>query len=363
MSLLEQTLANWLHSGTESDDFWAILHQADVAYPVWQDVPTRLRSDGTASPPDVPTDADRQRWRDRLRLLQDTFPAFQAFFQQTWAQSTVPLGLLWHFWLPFGLQIAEMQQSFGRPVVQGILGGQGTGKTTLTQALTLILHQLGLTSIGLSIDDLYKTYTDRQQLQQEDPRLVWRGPPGTHDVDLGISVLDQIVQPTPGQLISLPRFDKSLHGGAGDRIAPEIVPPADVVLFEGWFVGARPIDPQAFETAPDPIRTAGDRQFARDNNQRLRAYEPLWDRLDHLLVLLPEDYRLSKQWRQEAEQRMKAGGKAGMSDAEIAQFVDYFWIALHPELFIEPLAQDPTRTDLVVEIDAQHRPSRMYRPG
>ncbi|NJL21401.1 MAG: hypothetical protein HC895_12160 [Leptolyngbyaceae cyanobacterium SM1_3_5] len=40
-----------------------------------------------------------------------------------------------------------------------------------------------------------------------------------------------------GKSALLPRFDKSLHEGAGDRIDPERVDRADVILFEGWFVG------------------------------------------------------------------------------------------------------------------------------
>ena len=73
--------------------------------------------------------------------------------------------------------------------------------------------------------------------------------------------------------------------------------------------------------------------------------------LDQLMVLYPEDYRISKQWRLQAEHQMKAQGKAGMSDAMIEQFVEYFWRALHPELFVTPLKANGDITDLVVEID------------
>jgi D-glycerate 3-kinase len=64
---------------------------------------------------------------------------------------------------------------------------------------------------------------------------------------------------------------------------------------------------------------------------------PLWDRLDRQLVLAFSDYRQSKYWRRRAEAQMRGAGRPGMSDGEIDAFVDYFWRALHPELFIEPL--------------------------
>lgn len=269
---------------------------------------------------------------------------------------------LWMLWLPLAMKLAEAKAVLGRPLIQGILGGQGTGKTTLAAILRLILEELGYSSASLSIDDLYKSYAERQKLQQVDPRLIWRGPPGTHDVKMGIELLDRLRQPQPGQTILLPRFDKSLHEGAGDRVSPAAIHPVDILFFEGWFVGVQPIDERAFANAPLPIRTAADRQFARDINERLKAYLPLWQRLDRLLVLYPVDYRFSKQWRQEAEQKMRSQGKSGMSDVEIEQFVEYFWQALHPELFIEPLTRDPNRVNWVVEINADHTPGSVWKP-
>lgn len=303
----------------------------------------------------------------RLHLFQTLCPQFAPFCIQRlgWTEAIAAerLETFWNLWLPLAIQLADERAALGRPLIQGILGGQGTGKTTLTVLLTWILAALGYRVCGISIDDLYKTYSERQQLQQFDPRLRWRGPPGTHDVTLGLSVLKQLRAAEPGQPIAIPRFDKSLWNGAGDRTMPEQVSNIDIVLFEGWFVGARPVDPSVFDHAPEPIITKRDRQFARDINEALRDYLPLWEQLDRLMVLAPVDYRLSQEWRRQAEQQMKASGKTGMSDAEIDEFVIYFWRSLHPDLFIAPLCQQPGYADFVIEIDASHAPSRLYCPG
>ncbi|MFM2311074.1 MAG: hypothetical protein RLZZ04_350 [Cyanobacteriota bacterium] len=143
-----------------------------------------------------------------------------------------------------------------------------------------------------------------------------------------------------------------------------------IALFEGWFVGAQPIDidKALFDNSPPPIVTEADRQFAIANNQRLQAYVPLWSKLDNLIVLSPEDYRLSKEWRREAEHRMIANHNPNLTPEEIDRmignriddFVEYFWKALHPELFIQPLT---ATADLVVEIKSDHTLGRIYRPG
>ncbi len=273
------------------------------------------------------------------------------------------LEMLWKLWLPLGIKLANKRQNLGRPLVQGILGAQGTGKTTLAKILVLILEKLGYKTISISIDDIYKTYAERQLLQKEDSRLIWRGPPGTHDVSLGIEILDKLRQSenqNSDNLIAIPRFNKSLFHGAGDRIEPEIVNKVDIILFEGWFVGVRPVEEKIFDVAPPPIITEADKKFACDMNLKLTEYLPLWKKLDSLIVLYPIDHRFSKQWRKQAEQQMIASGKSGMSDDEIEKFVDYFWKALHPELFIKPLIQNPELVELVIEINSDHSLGNIY---
>jgi D-glycerate 3-kinase len=272
------------------------------------------------------------------------------------------LPLYWQLWLPLAITLKQAREQNQAPLIQGILGVQGTGKTTLTLILQHLLAVMGYKAVGLSIDDIYKTYGDRQQLVQADPRLRWRGPPGTHDIDLALAAIHHIRSAAAGEAVALPQFDKSLHGGEGDRADPVWVQDVDILLFEGWFLGARPIDPGQFDRAPAPITTEADRQFARDMNAQLATYLPLWDALDRLMVLCPADYRLSKQWRKDAEHQMKARGKTGMDDATIDGFVEYFWRALHPELFIPPLKGDADHVDLVVEIGSDRCPIAIYSP-
>ncbi len=134
----------------------------------------------------------------------------------------------------------------------------------------------------------------------------------------------------------------------------------DILLFEGWFVGVRPINPQDFDSAPPPIFTDEDRQFARDMNRQLQKYLPLWQLLDSLIVLYPTDYRCSLTWRKQAEQQMIAAGKPGMSESEIEEFVNYFWRSLHSELFIKPLIKSAELVDLVIEINSDRSFGKIY---
>ncbi|BCL35596.1 glycerate kinase [Nostoc sp. MS1] len=302
-----------------------------------------------------------EKMQERSHLLQAVLPAFNQFCQTSLHIAPEQmLPVLWDLWLPLGMKIAAQRQQLKRPFIQGILGSQGTGKTTMSLVIELILQQLGYRTLSLSLDDLYKTYSDRLALLEHDPRLIWRGPPGTHDIDLGLDVLEQIRQGKSP--ITVPRFDKSAHAGAGDRTNPDIITGVDIVIFEGWFVGVRPINPDLFDCAPPPIVTDADKTFARDMNHQLTKYLPLWEKLDSLILLYPIDYRCSLAWRKQAEQKMIAAGKSGMTDAQIEDFVNYFWRSLHPELFIKPLSQSAEIVDLVIEVHPDHSFGKVYQP-
>lgn len=298
----------------------------------------------------------------RFEQLRHCGPALAALGQQLgWPEAQL-LTLVWELWLPLALQLIAQRQRLRRSPIQGLLGMQGAGKTTLGLGLTLLLGGLGYRALSLSLDDLYKTHGERLALGQQDPRLIWRGPPGTHDVALGIAVLDRLRAAAPGEAIAIPQFDKALVGGAGDRVGDRWVTDIDMVIFEGWFVGVQPVDPRRFERAPAPLVTAADRAFAIACNQRLGDYLPLWQRLDQLWVLSLSDGQLSKQWRRQAEQRRRAAGRGAMADGEVNAFVDYYQKALHPTLFVEPLTQAGSGARLVIEVGAGHGVERIYRP-
>lgn len=198
--------------------------------------------------------------------------------------------------------------------IVGINGPQGAGKSTLTAALVDRAAAEGHRWVSLSIDDVYLTRAEQRALAEAhpaDPLLAVRGAPGTHDVALGVELLDALLGPE-GE-VRVPRYDKSAHGGLGDRRPraewSTIALPVEVVLFEGWTLA---FSPQGVGGALAGVEA------------RLHNYAPWTRRLQALIQLRMSDPTSVLRWRVEAEARMRACGRPGMSDAEATAYVARF---------------------------------------
>ena len=98
-----------------------------------------------------------------------------------------------------------------QPLIIGLAGGQGSGKTTISSILTLILQKyFKLNVFKVSIDDFYKTRKDRRLLSKnKHPLLMTRGVPGTHDIDLMLSFFKKIKSKNFKSL-KVPTFNKAI---------------------------------------------------------------------------------------------------------------------------------------------------------
>lgn len=252
---------------------------------------------------------------------------------------------------PLAEQIAARRTGPG--FVVGICGPQGSGKSTLTAALAHLLEARGLKVAVLSIDDLYLTRAERRALAREvHPLLATRGVPGTHDVELGVAVLEALGR--PGEVV-LPRFDKAADDRAPGGTAVE--GPVDVILFEGWCVGARPqgeADLAAPVNALEREEDAGGAWRASVNAALAGPYRRLFTPIGYQVLLQAPGFEAVLAWRGEQEAKLRARLASqgqdmarAMDDAGVARFIAHYerltrWI----------LAEMPARADLVLKMDA-----------
>ena len=215
-------------------------------------------------------------------------------------------------WLRTELAAAQ-QTGRARPLLVGVVGLPGCGKSTL--AASLIQALFDVPSIVVSLDDFYLPADERRARG-----LPLRGPPGTHDLALLDAFLDQLRGPVHTLLV--PQFDRAreLRRPPLQKLFAPTAPLA-LCLIEGWFVGA-----------PAP------------------GYEPLSAALDRLIYLdMAEDDARAARFAREAE--LRAAGQPVLSEAGVARL----WAeALSPHFatWVRPLRE---RADAVLTLDAAHR--------
>lgn len=247
--------------------------------------------------------------------------------------------------------IPALQAGTRKPFLLGLCGAQGSGKSTLAAALRDRLTDAGIGCAILSIDDLYKTRAARTAMAHSiHPLFATRGAPGTHDLDLTFDLLARLER---GEAGSLPRFDKSID----DRSPPhdwDIAPTGtQVVIFEGWCVGARPQPPEALDVPANALEREEDKEgrWRRSVNAALAGdYQRLFARIDLLVMLAAPGFEVVHGWRAEQEAGLRAAGGGGMSETEIDRFIQHY-----ERLTRHILADMPGYADLVIRLDPQRR--------
>ncbi|XAO27334.1 hypothetical protein I312_106180 [Cryptococcus bacillisporus CA1280] len=245
------------------------------------------------------------------------------------------------------------------PLIVGVQGPQGAGKSYLTGLLPAYLEKhYNLRLTAMSLDDFYLTHPDQVKLAQSDPDnplLSGRGPAGTHDLPLLIDCLAKLRSindcrakipiPAKGQSLQLPIYDKSLFKGEGDRSKElvEVQGPTDVVIFEGWMNGFGALSDDKLEeryaeaerqwssssfrgaAAAKPTILLYSRLTLHNINQNLRKYEVLWDQIDCFVQIRPVDPSYVWTWRLQQEHNMKAkNGGNGMTDEQVRHFINRY---------------------------------------
>lgn len=236
--------------------------------------------------------------------------------------------------LPLAQWIAERQACHAGTFLLGVNGPQGCGKSTTSEALKTILEiYYGLRVVEVSIDDFYLTRQEREQLADSvHPLFRTRGVPGTHDTQLAINTLDILMQSNGS--VAVPRFNKA----ADDRFSEDhwtyVQTPVDVILFEGWCVGAQPVPS---ETLSSPLNALEQKEDSEGSwrsyvNQALAAdYQTLFAKLDALVCFRFGDFSWVLDWRTEQEaQNKKRAQEIGLStrgimdDEALARFVLHY---------------------------------------
>lgn len=262
--------------------------------------------------------------------------------------STQNLALAVHLLDHYAGRIARSR----RPYLMGLSGLQGSGKSTLARVIKAQAESRGIPTEVLSLDDFYYSRAEREMLAKEvHPLLRTRGVPGTHEIELLLSVLVGLRKASEKLPVPYPRFDKGRDTRLPPSRWPKVTRPPKLIILEGWALGIRPQTAAALQAPINELERTEDRDGAwrRWVNKQLRAYQPLWRKLDALIVLQAPNWDVVRRWRSEQEEALIARHAPLAMDAQtMVRFLAHF-----ERLSRHALATLPALADSSVEYDTE----------
>ncbi len=218
-----------------------------------------------------------------------------------------------------------------RPYFVGLAGGQGTGKTTISSLIRIILIKyFKLNVFRISIDDFYKTRKERVNLSKRvHPMLLTRGVPGTHDINMMLNFFKQS-KSKKFRRLKLPTFNKAIDDRFKKKRWYVLKKKPDVIIFEGWCVGAKSEKNTTLKKTINSLEKAKDQKRIWRNyvNHQLKSkYKNLFSQLNSLIYLKAKNFSLLQKWRLKQERKLWAKSKAKskiMSRGDVLNFMQTY---------------------------------------
>jgi D-glycerate 3-kinase len=266
------------------------------------------------------------------------------------------IGQLNNFYIPISQMIYDNYLRNKRTKIIGLTGGQGSGKSTISNILKIILKEyFNLSTIIFSIDDFYKTNKERRAMSKKvSPLFLTRGVPGTHDTKLLFNCVSSFKK-TKFKKLLIPKFDKSNDDRLPKKKWQKINKKPNIVIFEGWCVGTTPQKKKDLLVSTNVLEKEKDKNRIwrnKVNGELKNQYKKIFKLIDKTIFLKVPSFKHIYKWRllQERKLRVTSKGKKIMTDIQVKNFI----------MFYERLTKHMLKTlsekvDSVIKIDNKHR--------
>tara|TARA_B100000963_G_C22612779_1_gene665732 strand:+ start:114 stop:1043 length:930 start_codon:yes stop_codon:yes gene_type:complete len=246
-----------------------------------------------------------------------------------------------------------------RPYFVGLAGGQGTGKTTISSLVQIILIKFfKLKVFRISIDDFYKTRKERISLSKRvHPMLLTRGVPGTHDINMMLGFFKKI-KSKKFKKLKLPTFNKAKDDRFNKKHWYDLKKKPDVIIFEGWCVGAKPEKNNTLKKTINLMEKTKDQKqtWRKYVNQQLKSkYKNLYSQLHCLIYLKANSFSLLQKWRLKQERKLWINSKK-KSDLKIMNKEDVIsFMQTYQRITQNMFKKTPKYASIVLNLNSNHQ--------
>ncbi len=261
-----------------------------------------------------------------------------------------------NFFLPISKNIYKLYLKDRKTKIIGLTGGQGSGKSTISHILKIILKTgFNINTTIFSIDDFYKTLRERKLMSKRvSPLFLTRGVPGTHDTKLLYDSLKKLKNHKFKKLL-VPKFDKSNDDRFPKKRWQKVNKKPEIVIFEGWCVGVKPQKNKDLIVPVNILEKEKDKNkiWRKYVNKELKNdYKKIFELIDSTIFLKVPSFNHVYKWRllQEKKLRFKSKGKKTMNDKQVKSFIMFY------ERLTKHMLRNLSRNvEFVIKLDDRHR--------
>ena len=233
-----------------------------------------------------------------------------------------------------------------------IAGSQGSGKSTLTTVLKLVLEKFYKKKVMLlSIDDYYLNKNKRLELSKKiHPLLITRGVPGTHNIAaLRKDIINFQKKKFP---IVAPLFNKLKDDISSKK---KIIKKAEILLLEGWCCGSPPISRDYLFKNINRLESTLDKNKAWRqyyNSQLQKNYKKVFSLFDKQIYIQAPSFTYISKWRyaQEESNALKSKGEKFMKKKDLHKFIQHY-----EKLTKWMIKTMPAKADMLIKIDKNQK--------
>ena len=136
--------------------------------------------------------------------------------------------------------------------------------------------------------------------------LLTRGVPGTHDINMMLNFFRK-AKSKKFKRLKLPTFNKAIDDRFIKKKWYDLKNKPDVIIFDGWCVGARSEKNETLKKTINSMEKAKDQKhiWRKYVNQQLKSkYKNLYSQLNCLIYLKAKNFSLLQKWRLKQERKL-----------------------------------------------------------
>ena len=259
-------------------------------------------------------------------------------------------------YIPISFWIENKYKEKEDTLFLGFSGGQGSGKTTVTEILKIILKKFFKRKIHVSsIDDFYKTLKDRNKMSNSiHPLFKTRGVPDTHDINL-VKKFFEFIKKKKFKKFKLPKFDKSTDDRLKKKLWFNIKERPEIVILEGWCVGAKPQSNFFLKKPINILEKYEDKDLTwrKHVNKKLKKeYKKLFAMIDCFIFMKIPNFNMVFKWRllQESKLEKKSHSKKKiMSYNKVRRFIMFY-----ERITLQMFKDLPKIANIILHLDTKH---------